>query len=1043
MADPIKIKGFLLSPNLFFNGLPSSLSLETTNRCNLRCIHCSHSHRKLIKKGDMSWELFKKIERYLGETIHHVSLNGLGEPLLAKKWKDIFSICLDKKNLSTSFITNGTLPLDPQELSFDGRLSITFSIDGATSSVYKKIRLSDAFERVINNIKAIDKAKRERDSEHPILSAIFVVTTANMSEMPHFVRLCSEVGIKKIYFTHLVAHTLKQMLNLSAFFTPHAHDRYLSDAISIAEQKGISIIHMGSFQKGLIESSCPPESWLFKSDDGSITCSMIKDWCMVNYTGHIQVCCAPDALIAGDLRIDELKDIYNGATYRRLKTGLAESFDKTCGHVCNLLQTISLNDLRAFYCPIRETYMYDEEMTYSQPYIISELNTIYEDCLEKLTRGMLDETIQRCEEILATEPLAFEVYNLKAVALYLKGYKDAAVERLWDALKFNRQYQKALLNLKLMTLSDNVLQHLELLSDLPEPFNYYKAVLKSDHLHFGLWSEGVETIEEAQQKLTDRIFGLLPQPPTRILDVGCGLGQTAFEIANKGYEVIAIAPSEKLISYASSKYKADNLLFFVADYINLPTQMPFLSFDVLLFQESLQYLSPLELVFEKARKLLKDTGIIVLCDEICYESDIKPKTAVHLKTDLIIAIAEKGFKTTHSEKLGEGVSPTCDYIIRSFTERFDEIATTCGQPSRLNHFLDGWKLQKSWYSDKKIGYEIVVTKKDSFFAKPYTAGDELEILPLFNQIFNVHRTIDHWLWKYRDNPYGAFKIATMCHEKSKIVAHYAGYPVPFYDSVTKREFLSYHIGDTMTVPEFRRVGIGKTGLLARLAEYYYAKFCSGLPFIYGFNTGKIKKLGQMYLNYQYASPVGYYTLDLTGQTLKKGILQVILNPYKIIKAQWIPGHWNDFFYEAAMQYRLLVKRDSTYMRWRYLDCPDKIHHLYLVYRGKMLVGFGVFARKNDTIVWGDGIFTLGNYRAIRQLLQTVCEDGYFKGCTKIDAWFSKASPQELRDTLMSLGFVEAQEPDNLFPCFVFFDKEHNPEQMDKDFYYTKGDSDLF
>lgn len=91
-----------------------------------------------------------------------------------------------------------------------------------------------------------------------------------------------------------------------------------------------------------------------------------------------------------------------------------------------------------------------------------------------------------------------------------------------------------------------------LMAQLPEPFNFYRLVLESDHLHFGVWPEDRPdlTLEEAQEVMFNELLGYFPDPPATVLDVGCGLGPSTFYLAKKGYDVTGIAPSNEIIDYA-------------------------------------------------------------------------------------------------------------------------------------------------------------------------------------------------------------------------------------------------------------------------------------------------------------------------------------------------------------------------------------------------------------------------------------------------------------------------------------------------------------
>ena len=311
---------------------------------------------------------------------------------------------------------------------------------------------------------------------------------------------------------------------------------------------------------------------------------------------------------------------------------------------------------------------------------------------------------------------------------------------------------------------------------LPEPFHFYRLSFNSDHLHFGFWPDNSVnlSLEEAQETMFQRLLEHFPDPPARVLDVGCGLGRSAFLLKQKGYQVVAIAPAAEMIAYASEKYGGDHIEFHVAGFPDgEDTGFAAATYDVILFQESLQYLRALPLVFEKCRALLHPKGRLIIGDEICYDPSIKTETAVHRSEDVVTALLENGFRITDHKKIGNNVLPTCDQVIRQFTEKFDQIVgAVCTEDAaeRLGFFLKGWKAQKDWYAEQKMGYDIIVAKKDRVSIRTYQDGDEIKILALFNHAFKTGRTAEHWYWKYRDNPFGAFHIAEAVSENGRLAA---------------------------------------------------------------------------------------------------------------------------------------------------------------------------------------------------------------------------------------------------------------------------------
>jgi len=588
--------------------------------------------------------------------------------------------------------------------------------------------------------------------------------------------------------------------------------------------------------------------------------------------------------------------------------------------------------------------------------------------------------------------------------------------------------------------------------------HYYRLISGSDHLHLGFWPDVTTeiSIQKALQNMFERLASFLPELPAKILDVGCGLGFSAHLLASKGFTIMAIDSSLTHIEYAKKLYGNGGANFRRLDYFdNEDSVFGEGRYDALFFQESLQYLQPLDEVMRKARYLLKDKGRIIIGDEVCYDQTIKPETAVHMARDIYAALSENGFRIIKNNKVGKHVIPTCEAAIDRLAERFEDVLSVLDDPnaeSNLRFFLDGWRKQKSWHESGRFGYEIFAGKKDPFFIRSYLEGDEHEILALFNEAFKTTRSLDHWYWKFRDNPYGYHRICVGVSNDGGIVSQYAGNPVPFCSTIegdtTPRYFLTVHAGDTFTHPRVRRIGLGKTGLLARTTFYYYAKFLEGfVPFAFGFNTATIKKLGERFLGYSFGDPVVLWRKDLsTGPFKRSRFFERIFSGFKVEEVLSVDDEWDDFFGRVCPAYEFLVKRDATYLKWRYLDCPDKDYRIFAVRKKGILVGWSVFTSENRTLIWGDALFDNSCLEAVSYLLVHILE-AYFTDVEIIEAWFSR-NPEWCCNHLQSIGFEGNPEPDGLTLCYRTFwndmmDEHSVTEKLTAHFYYTWGDSDLF
>jgi len=159
----------------------------------------------------------------------------------------------------------------------------------------------------------------------------------------------------------------------------------------------------------------------------------------------------------------------------------------------------------------------------------------------------------------------------------------------------------------------------ELIKTLEFPFCYYAYIIDRDglvdYLHYGLWETGTKGLKEAQENLASLMKSLIPDGVKRILDVGCGLGRTTRDLTAAGYDVIGISPDVKLMEVAKVKYRECESQLVISsfeDYRNAEL------FDLILFQESAQYIKDLRFIFSHSKELLNRPGYLLMCDELQY-----------------------------------------------------------------------------------------------------------------------------------------------------------------------------------------------------------------------------------------------------------------------------------------------------------------------------------------------------------------------------------------------------------------------------------------
>lgn len=155
----------------------STLLVDLTYSCNLRCKHCYNSNLLSTKCTDM--KVSKLDEIIYKYNIGHVHFIG-GEPLMHKKFKEIIESL--SKNYIISVNTNGLL-IDDVGVEFlvTHIDEMTISLDGLSPYTNDMIRGKNTFNIVYSNIKKILAAK-ERLKSNILINIASVITPDNVNE---------------------------------------------------------------------------------------------------------------------------------------------------------------------------------------------------------------------------------------------------------------------------------------------------------------------------------------------------------------------------------------------------------------------------------------------------------------------------------------------------------------------------------------------------------------------------------------------------------------------------------------------------------------------------------------------------------------------------------------------------------------------------------------------------------------------------------------------------------------------------------------------
>ncbi len=170
---------------------------NSTQRCNLRCIHCYSNSENRNYPNELSTEEAKTFIDDLAEFRVPVLLFSGGEPMLRE---DLFELAgyAVKRGIRAVLSTNGTqiTPKGAEQLKASGVSYVGVSVDGAEETNNKFRATPGAFQAALDGIRNCKQA-----GVKPGLR--FTVTKYNLADVPKIFDLIESEGIPRVCFYHL------------------------------------------------------------------------------------------------------------------------------------------------------------------------------------------------------------------------------------------------------------------------------------------------------------------------------------------------------------------------------------------------------------------------------------------------------------------------------------------------------------------------------------------------------------------------------------------------------------------------------------------------------------------------------------------------------------------------------------------------------------------------------------------------------------------------------------------------------------------------
>ncbi|MCP4809943.1 MAG: radical SAM protein [Proteobacteria bacterium] len=312
----------------------SYLVVELTNRCSLKCVHCSvsegsaHPHHAVngyIDTG-MALDLFDDLVN-VGARFDTLILFWLGEPLLHKDFGRIYRSAIRAAAKHGTFNqievhTNGThlTPARTQIALNDGKVRQVwhFSLDAIGKETYLDVKGLDRFDAVRENIERFIHEKGRTGAIWPRPVFQFIVGENNVHEVgrfrAHWEGVCRKAGVPVRSVAQNVPHGEDAIVFFRQLDCPTAEEQARQNAIfrQAMQEQGLPVLRE---EKSTVEVVA----------ENSAACSGFWKSPVVGWLGDVTTCTRDNLLhnAVGSLKAHRFSDLWWGGTMRGRRKAVA------------------------------------------------------------------------------------------------------------------------------------------------------------------------------------------------------------------------------------------------------------------------------------------------------------------------------------------------------------------------------------------------------------------------------------------------------------------------------------------------------------------------------------------------------------------------------------------------------------------------------------------------------------------------------------------------------------------------------------------------
>jgi len=176
-----------------------SIRLETSLRCNARCIYCCNRSGKALT-NELSYDkLIELILEAKALKARSVVVIGGGEPTIYPQFRDLISFIFQNNLIPVIFTNTQTITKDLASFLFNNNVSVITKLDSLNEEIQDKmIGIKDGSKKIMEGLNYLIEAgytKNLKNSSIYKLGASFVVNRINATTIPDVWRFCRDNNI--------------------------------------------------------------------------------------------------------------------------------------------------------------------------------------------------------------------------------------------------------------------------------------------------------------------------------------------------------------------------------------------------------------------------------------------------------------------------------------------------------------------------------------------------------------------------------------------------------------------------------------------------------------------------------------------------------------------------------------------------------------------------------------------------------------------------------------------------------------------------------